>query len=137
MRSVPCAKKRGVFTDEKLKKYWDWSPNNRPFGLNFLYVFSFPKRPTLEKLSENNIFEGSVPWLRVDEGRSLSGCLRYPMPTRVLLSVKPRFAEAILAGDKTFEFGRLLFIGRMCALSSFTPRAQPATWSANSRSTKC
>src|SRR5687768_1932591 len=31
------------------------------------------------------------------------------MPTRVLLSVKPRFAEAILAGDKTFEFRRALF----------------------------
>lgn len=31
------------------------------------------------------------------------------MPTRVLLSVKPKFAEAILAGDKTFEFRRLLF----------------------------
>jgi predicted transcriptional regulator len=31
------------------------------------------------------------------------------MPTRVLLSVKPRFAEAILAGTKTFEFRRALF----------------------------
>ena len=31
------------------------------------------------------------------------------MPTRVLLSVKPQFAEAILAGDKTFEFRRLLW----------------------------
>ena len=31
------------------------------------------------------------------------------MPTRVLLSVKPRFAEAILAGQKTFEFRRALF----------------------------
>ena len=31
------------------------------------------------------------------------------MPTRVLLSVKPRFAEAILAGEKTFEFRRTLF----------------------------
>ena len=31
------------------------------------------------------------------------------MPTRVLLSVKPQFAEAILAGEKTFEFRRLLF----------------------------
>jgi predicted transcriptional regulator len=31
------------------------------------------------------------------------------MPTRVLLSVKPQFAEAILAGDKKFEFRRLLF----------------------------
>ena len=31
------------------------------------------------------------------------------MPTRVLLSVKPRFAEAILAGKKIFEFRRALF----------------------------
>ena len=31
------------------------------------------------------------------------------MPIRVLLSVKPKFAEAILAGEKTFEFRRLLF----------------------------
>jgi predicted transcriptional regulator len=31
------------------------------------------------------------------------------MPTRVLLSVKPRFADAILAGEKTFEFRRALF----------------------------
>lgn len=31
------------------------------------------------------------------------------MQTRVLLSVKPRFAEAILAGAKTFEFRRALF----------------------------
>ena len=31
------------------------------------------------------------------------------MPTRVLLSVKPRFAEAILAGRKTFEFRRAVF----------------------------
>lgn len=31
------------------------------------------------------------------------------MQTRVLLSVKPRFAEAILAGDKTFEFRRAVF----------------------------
>jgi predicted transcriptional regulator len=31
------------------------------------------------------------------------------MQTRVLLSVKPQFAEAILAGTKTFEFRRLLF----------------------------
>ena len=31
------------------------------------------------------------------------------MPTRILLSVKPRFAEAILQGTKTFEFRRALF----------------------------
>ncbi len=31
------------------------------------------------------------------------------MPTRVLLSVKPQFAEAILTGRKTFEFRRAVF----------------------------
>lgn len=31
------------------------------------------------------------------------------MPTRVLLSVKPQFAEAILAGKKTYEFRRAVF----------------------------
>jgi predicted transcriptional regulator len=31
------------------------------------------------------------------------------MPMRVLLSVKPRFAEAILSGTKTFEFRRAMF----------------------------
>jgi predicted transcriptional regulator len=31
------------------------------------------------------------------------------MPNRVLLSVKPRFAEAILCGQKTFEFRRAVF----------------------------
>lgn len=31
------------------------------------------------------------------------------MPTRVLLSVKPHFAEAILEGAKKFEFRRALF----------------------------
>ena len=35
------------------------------------------------------------------------------MPTRVLLSVKPQFAEAILAGDKTFEFRRVIFRRRI------------------------
>jgi len=31
------------------------------------------------------------------------------MQKRVLLSLKPRFAEAILAGEKTFEFRRAVF----------------------------
>ncbi|MXX58653.1 MAG: ASCH domain-containing protein [Rhodothermaceae bacterium] len=31
------------------------------------------------------------------------------MPTRILLSLKPRFAEAILAGEKRFEYRRSIF----------------------------
>lgn len=34
------------------------------------------------------------------------------MPTKVLLSIKPRFAEAILSGGKTYEFRRALFKSR-------------------------
>src|SRR5262245_39004709 len=34
---------------------------------------------------------------------------RSRMPTTVLLSVKPRFAEAILDGEKKFEFRRAVF----------------------------
>jgi hypothetical protein len=52
-------RKRSVFTDAKLKEYWDWSPNNRPFVVNFLFVYSLPKRPTLQKLSENNILKAA------------------------------------------------------------------------------
>jgi len=50
-------RKRSVFTDEKLKEYWDWSPGNRPFVVNFLFVYSLPKRPTLQKMSENDIMK--------------------------------------------------------------------------------
>ena len=31
------------------------------------------------------------------------------MPTRILLSIKPQFAEAILAGKKRFEYRRSIF----------------------------
>jgi len=50
-------RKRSVFTDEKLKEYWDWSPGNRPFVVNFLFVYSVPKRPTLQTMSENDIMK--------------------------------------------------------------------------------
>ena len=36
--------------DDKLKEHWDYTPHNRPFVVNFLYVYSFPKRPNLSQL---------------------------------------------------------------------------------------
>ena len=45
-------RKRSVFSNEELKKKWDHNPRNRPFIVNFLYVYSFPKRPNLAKLIE-------------------------------------------------------------------------------------
>jgi len=45
-------RKRSVFSDDELKKHWNRSPINRPFIVNFLYSYSFPKRPNLAKLIE-------------------------------------------------------------------------------------
>jgi len=41
--------------------------------------------------------------------RHLKRYLGYPMQTKVLLSIKPQYADKILNGDKKFEFRRLLY----------------------------
>jgi predicted nucleic acid-binding protein len=43
--------KRSVFADEELKMLWNKS-GTRPFVVNFLYAYSFPKRPNLKRLIE-------------------------------------------------------------------------------------
>ncbi len=52
---VKLCRKRSVFSDEELKKYWNHIPNNQPFIVNFLYTYSFRKRPNLKWLNENGI----------------------------------------------------------------------------------
>ncbi|MBB4635219.1 PIN domain-containing protein [Longimicrobium terrae] len=52
---VKACRKRSVFTDQELKKHWDYRKYDRPFVVNFLYVYSFPKRPNLKELRENGI----------------------------------------------------------------------------------
>jgi predicted nucleic acid-binding protein len=52
---LELCRKRSVFSDEDLKKHWNYRPNSRPFIVNFLYVVSFPKRPNLKWLNENGI----------------------------------------------------------------------------------
>lgn len=44
--------KRSVFTDDELSNWWNYRPANRPFIVNFLYTYSFPRRITLERLIE-------------------------------------------------------------------------------------
>ena len=60
---IALCRKRSVFTDEKLKEHWDYIPRNRPFVVNFLYTYSFPRRPNLQRLIELGVFSGtdSVP----------------------------------------------------------------------------
>ncbi len=59
---VSLCRKRSVFSNDELKKHWNYNPNkkpehliNRPFIVNFLYSYSFPKRPNLKWLNENGI----------------------------------------------------------------------------------
>ena len=52
---INCCRKRSVFTDEQLKKHWNYRKNDKPFVVNFIYAYSFRKRPNLKWLNENNI----------------------------------------------------------------------------------
>ncbi len=45
-------RKRSVFSDSALQRHWEYQSSSRPFIVNFLYCYSFPKRPNLKKLIE-------------------------------------------------------------------------------------
>jgi len=49
---IRLCRKRSVFTDEALSKHWNLNRRNRPFIVNFLYVYSFPRRINLQRLIE-------------------------------------------------------------------------------------
>jgi predicted nucleic acid-binding protein len=52
---VALCRKRSVFSDEKLKEFWNYNPGSKPFVVNFLYTYSLPKRPNLAKLKQERI----------------------------------------------------------------------------------
>lgn len=47
---VELCRKRSVFSDDELVKHWKYYPNIKPFVVNFLYIYSFPKRITMKRL---------------------------------------------------------------------------------------
>jgi len=49
--------KGSVFPENTLKEMWDYNIT-KPFVVNFLYVYSFPKRINMNKLIEMGIFKG-------------------------------------------------------------------------------
>ena len=51
---IRFCRKRSVFSDDELRKHWHWS-SNRPFIVEFLYAYSFPKRPNMATLIENGV----------------------------------------------------------------------------------
>ena len=52
---LALCRKRSVFSDEELKKHWNYSPRSRPFIVNFVYAFSYPKRANLKWLNDNGV----------------------------------------------------------------------------------
>lgn len=52
---IQSCRKRSVFTDDQLKKHWNFRKNDKPFIVNFIYAYSFRKRPNLKWLNENGI----------------------------------------------------------------------------------
>ncbi len=59
-------RKRSVFDDDGLRKFWNFNPKYRPFIINFLYTHSFPtgKRINRQKLLELGIISGIENELR-------------------------------------------------------------------------
>jgi len=53
---VQLCRKRSVFSDEELLEHWNYK-QTRPFIVNFLYTYSFPKRPNLERLIEMGVIK--------------------------------------------------------------------------------
>ena len=60
---IELCRKRSVFTDAELHSHWIYNPRSRPFVVNFLYTYSFPKRINLKTLIDLKIIKdvNSVP----------------------------------------------------------------------------
>lgn len=52
---IELCRKRSVFSDKELSEHWNYRRNNRPFIVNFLYVYTFPKRMNLKALIEAGV----------------------------------------------------------------------------------
>lgn len=59
---IDLCRKRSVFNDAALAKHWQYS-TNRPFIVNFLSVYSFPKRPNMKALIDLGVIAnvGAAP----------------------------------------------------------------------------
>lgn len=58
---IELCRKRSVFSDSELAKHWNYNPSNRPFVVNFLYLYSFPKRMNRKSLVESGILGQEPP----------------------------------------------------------------------------
>ncbi len=60
---ILLCRKRSVFSDAQLTEQWMHNPKRKPFIVNFLYTYSFPKRPNLKTLIDIGVIADiqSVP----------------------------------------------------------------------------
>ena len=60
---ISLCRKRSVFSDKQLAEHWNYNQRNRPFVVDFLYLYSLPKRPNLKSLIDMGIIRdtSSVP----------------------------------------------------------------------------
>lgn len=49
---IDLCRKRSVFSDQELREHWNYNRGNRPFVVNFLYVYSLPRKLNLKTLIE-------------------------------------------------------------------------------------
>jgi hypothetical protein len=55
---ISLCRKRSVFSDEELREQWDApSSTGKPFIVNFLYAYSFPRRINMKRLIELGIIK--------------------------------------------------------------------------------
>lgn len=52
---ISLCRKRSVFDDAELIKYWDYKKYSRPFIVEFLYAYSFTKRPNMKELIDHGV----------------------------------------------------------------------------------
>ena len=68
---IGLCRKRSVFDDEALLTYWNYNPDSRPFIVNFLSVYSLPKRPNLKTLIDlgviSNVYSAPRGFLRISK----------------------------------------------------------------------
>lgn len=58
---VSLCRKRSVFTDDELRRHWRYNRRSRPFIVNFLYVYSLPRRPNRKALMESGVIGTEAP----------------------------------------------------------------------------
>lgn len=56
---VTLCRKRSVFSDNELREHWRYNKRIKPFVVNFLYVYTLPKRPNLKQLMEQKIIQSA------------------------------------------------------------------------------